>query len=251
MAADHFSRQAAEYAKFRPDYPEALFDWLAGHVPAHELAWDVGCGNGQASVPLASRFARVVATDRSLAQIDQASRHRNIEYHTAPCENSGLMEATCDIVTVGQAIHWFNFDNFYTEVRRVLKPGALLAAWTYTLLRGEPAINAVIERFYVDVLGPWWPPERRWVEAGYVGMPFPFEKLTTPEFEIRRQWTLNDLTNYIGTWSAVERCRENTGSDPTLELFDRLRPHWGSSPDTLREIIWPIAMVAGCKESAQ
>lgn len=244
MAADHFSRQAADYAQFRPDYPDALFSWLADRAPGRDQAWDVGCGNGQASVPLAAHFRHVLATDLSVAQISQAQPHPRIRYQVATCENSGLPDASCDLVAVAQAIHWFDFDKFYAEVRRVLKPGGLLAAWTYTLLRGEPAITAVIEKYYAEVLGPWWPPQRRWVEAGYAGMPFPCAVLPAPSFEIRRRWTLTDLVNYIGTWSAVQRCREATGKDPTLELMERLRPHWGD-PAATREIIWPIALLAG------
>lgn len=245
MAADHFSRQAPDYAKYRPGYPEALFSWLADRAPAHELAWDVGCGSGQAAVPLARHFRRVVATDLSIAQIGQAKRHSQVEYRAAPCDRSGLPDASCDLITVAQAIHWFDFDKFYAEVRRVLKPGGLLAAWTYTLLQGEPAVNAAIEAFYAEVLTPWWPPQRRWVELGYVGMPFPFTAVApTPTFEIRLRWTLADLVNYIGTWSAVQRCLAETGQDPTHELFSRLRLHWGE-PAAEREIIWPIALLAG------
>jgi SAM-dependent methyltransferase len=249
VGTDHFSRQAPDYAKYRPGYPEALFSWLADCAPGRELAWDVGCGNGQAAVPLATHFAHVVATDLSIAQIDQAKHHPRIEYRAAPCETSGLPDACCDLVTVAQAIHWFDFDKFYAEVRRVLKPGGLLAAWTYTLLRGEPAINAAIEAFYTEVLTPWWPPQRRWVELNYVGMPFPFAAAQSPmkpapTFEIRLRWTLADLANYIGTWSAVQRCSAETGIDPTRELFARLRPHWGD-PATTHEIVWPIALLAG------
>ncbi|MCX8085526.1 MAG: class I SAM-dependent methyltransferase [Rhodocyclaceae bacterium] len=244
MAADHFSRQASAYAKYRPSYPEALFSWLASLVPSHELAWDVGCGNGQASVPLAAHFKQVLATDLSVAQISAARPHPRIHYRAAPCHESGLPDASCDLVTVAQAIHWFDFDAFYAEVRRVLKPGGLIAAWTYQLLRGEPAIDATIARFYAETLSPWWPPERRWVEAGYAGMPFPFAVLPAPSFEIRVHWTLADLVNYIGTWSAVQRCLKETGRDPTLELLERLRPVWGE-PARRREIVWPIALVAG------
>ncbi len=242
---DHFSRQAPDYAKYRPGYPEALFSWLADRAPGRELAWDVGCGNGQAAVPLARHFRRVVATDLSIAQIDQAQRHPRVEYRAAPCEASGLPDACCDLVTVAQAIHWFDFDKFHAEARRVLRPGGLLAAWTYTLLRGEPQINAAIETFYAEVLTPWWPPQRRWVELGYVGMPFPFATVApAPTFEIRLRWTLADLVNYIGTWSAVQRCLAETGQDPTHALFARLRPLWGE-PATEREIVWPIALRAG------
>ena len=161
MSGDHFSRQSALYARFRPSYPDALFSWLADRTAQHDLAWDVGCGNGQASWLLTEHFRQVVATDLSVAQIDQARQHPQIEYRAAPCEKSGLPEACCDLITVAQAIHWFDFTRFYAEVRRVLKPGGLLAAWTYTLLRGDPAINTLIEKYYAEVLGPWWPPQRR------------------------------------------------------------------------------------------
>lgn len=247
MAADHFSRQAPDYAKYRPSYPEALFSWLAERAPDHALAWDVGCGSGQAAVPLAAYFQRVVATDLSAAQIAQAHPHPRVEYRVAPCEASGLPDASCDLVAVAQAIHWFDFDRFYAEVRRVLKPGGLLAAWTYLLLRGEPALDAVIEKFYTEVLTPWWPPQRRWVELGYVSMPFPFTAVSPqPTFEIRLSWTLAELVGYVGTWSAVQRCLAETGNDPTRELLERLRPHWGA-PETRREIVWPIALLAGHK----
>ena len=244
MGTDHFSRQAPDYAKYRPGYPDALFSWLAGRTPGHELAWDAGCGNGQAAVPLAAHFRRIVATDLSAAQIARARPHPHVEYRVAPCEASGLPDVSCDLVTVAQAIHWFDFDAFYAEAKRVLKPGGLIAAWTYQLLRGEPAISAVIEQFYADVLAPWWPPERRWVELGYAGMPFPFAVLPAPTFEIRLTWTLDDLVGYVGTWSAVQRCLAETGSDPTRELAERLKPRWGD-PATHREIVWPIALLAG------
>jgi SAM-dependent methyltransferase len=246
MAADHFSRQAPDYTKFRPGYPDALFDWLADQTPAHDLAWDVGCGSGQAAVPLAARFGRVIATDLSAAQIAQATPHPRVEYRVAPCNSSGLPDSSCDLVTVAQAIHWFDFDAFYAEAQRILKPGGLIAAWTYQLLRGEPAINTAIDDFYTDVLTPWWPPERRWVELGYAGMPFPFAVLPAPTFEIRLSWTLDDLVNYVGTWSAVQRCLAETESDPTCKLMKRLQPHWGD-PAIRHDILWPIALLAGRK----
>ncbi len=246
MAADHFSRQAPDYARYRPNYPEALFSWLADRSPGHALAWDVGCGNGQAAVPLAGHFDQVVASDLSAAQIAQARAHPRVAYRVAPCDTSGLADAGCDLVTVAQAIHWFDFDKFYTEARRVLKPGGLLAAWTYTLLRGDARIDAAIEGFYADRLTPWWPPQRRWVEQGYAGMPFPFAVLSAPTFEIRRQWMLADLVNYVATWSAVQRCIAATGKDPTDDLHARLRPLWGA-PDERREIVWPIALLAGTR----
>lgn len=245
MAADHFSRQAVAYARYRPSYPAALFSWLADQTPGHELAWDAGCGNGQAAVPLAGHFRRVIATDFSAAQIAQAPAHPQVSYRVAPCEASGLPDDSCDLVTVAQALHWFDFEQFYGEVRRVLRPDGVCAAWTYLLLRGEPGIDAEIARFYAEVLAPWWPPERRWVDAAYAGMPFPFTPvLPAPTFSIRLSWTLADLANYVGTWSAVQGCLAETGQDPARELVERLKPHWGD-PATRREIVWPIALLAG------
>jgi len=242
MAQDHFSGHSADYAKFRPGYPEALFDWIAAQTASHDLAWDCGCGNGQASQPLAQRFARVVGTDVSAQQIAQAAPHPRIEYRVAPAEQGGLADTSVNVVTIAQALHWFDFERFYAEVQRVLKPGGIIVAWTYQLLRADSAVDALLTDFYSRVLGPWWPPERKWVDAGYRGMPFPFAAIETPGFEIRLQWTLADLLAYLGTWSATQRYRKAEGADPVPALGERLAPVW---PDGTREIVWPIAMLAG------
>ncbi len=242
MAGDHFSGHAADYAKFRPGYPDALFDWIAANTVSHELAWDCGCGNGQASVPLAARYSRVAATDFSAEQIAHALTHPRIDYCAVPAEASGLPDHCADVVTIAQALHWFDFDRFYAEVRRVVKPGGLIAAWTYQLLRAEPAINSVLAGFYEHTLGPHWPPERKWVDLAYGGMPFPFSEVDAPQFEIRLQWSLSDLLSYLGTWSATRRCTEAEGADPLPAVGETLAPLWGS---TTREIVWPIAMKAG------
>jgi SAM-dependent methyltransferase len=242
MAGDHFSGHAVDYAKFRPNYPEPLFDWIAAQAADCGLAWDCGCGNGQASEPLARRFARVVATDVSAQQIAQAKPHPRIEYRTAPAEQSGLADASTDLVTVAQALHWFDFDRFYAEVRRVLKPGGAIVAWTYQLLRSQPAVDAVLLDYYQRVLGPHWPPERSWVDQGYRGMPFPFEHIEAPAFEIRLQWTLADLSAYIGTWSATQRLIKAQGDRALTELGERLAGVWEHGT---QEIVWPIAILAG------
>jgi ubiquinone/menaquinone biosynthesis C-methylase UbiE len=242
MAQDHFSGHSADYAKFRPGYPEALFDWIAAQTASRDLAWDCGCGNGQASQPLAQRFARVVGTDVSAQQIAQAAPHPRIEYRVAPAEQSDLADTSVDVVTIAQALHWFDFERFYAEVQRVLKPDGIIVAWTYQLLRADSAVDALLTDFYSRVLGPWWPPERKWVDAGYRGMPFPFTAIETPGFEIKLQWTLADLLAYLGTWSATQRYRQAEGADPLPALGELLAPVW---PDGTREIVWPIAMLAG------
>ncbi|MRR51143.1 MAG: class I SAM-dependent methyltransferase [Rhodocyclaceae bacterium] len=243
-ATDHFSGHAPDYARFRPNYPDALFDWLAAHTAGHDLAWDVGCGNGQASLPLAAHYARVVATDLSTEQIAQAPAHPRVTFRAAPSHDSGVADASCDLITIAQALHWFDFDAFYTEVRRVLKPGGLIAAWTYQLLRSEPAIDDVLEDFYRRELGPYWPPERRWVDLGYQGMAFPFAEIAAPAMEIRLQWSLADLVAYLGTWSATQRYRIVEQQDPIPSLAQRLLPVWGAA-ESSRLIIWPIALRVG------
>ena len=209
-----------------------------------DLAWDCGTGNGQAARALAEHFRRIHATDLSAEQIAQATPDPRIDYRAAPAEASGLPERSCSLVTVAQALHWFCGDPFYTEVRRVLKPGGILAAWTYTLLRGEPALNSIVEDFYRHTVGPWWPPERRWVDLAYRDMPFPFADLATPDFEIRLEWTLDDLLAYLRTWSATQRYIKEKGSDPCIELGERLLSVW-PKPDDRKSIIWPIALRCG------
>lgn len=242
LSRDHFSGHAVDYAKFRPGYPDALFDWIATQTTNHDLAWDCGCGNGQASAPLADRYRRVVGTDFSPQQIAQTRPHPRIEYRVAPAEQSELADASADLVTIAQALHWFDFDRFYAEVRRVLRPGGIIVAWTYQLLRSDSTVDALLMDFYGRVLGAYWPPERKWVDAGYHGMPFPFAAIDTPAFEIRLQWTQADLLAYLGTWSATQRFRKAEGTDPIPALADRLTTVWGEGT---REIVWPIAMLAG------
>ena len=245
MADDHFSSVAKQYAQSRPTYPDELFEWLAACCAAHELAWDVGAGNGQASLPLAGRFDKVLATDLSADQIARAAAHPRIEYRVAPAQGSGLGAASADLVTVAQALHWFELDAFYAEVRRVLKPGGLIAAWSYGVLTVEgEAVGTRIDHFYWHVVGPWWPAERRHVENGYAELAFPFEPVPGPPFAIRRDWTLDELLGYARSWSAVSRMQQATGTDPVAELDRQLAPDWGPR-DTRRLVTWPIAMRVG------
>jgi len=244
MATDHFSGHAADYARARPSYPPELFIWLARQCAGRDLAWDCGTGNGQAARALAEHFRHVHATDLSAEQVAQAQAHPHIDYRAAPAEASGLAECSCDLVTVAQALHWFCNESFYAEVRRVLKPGGVLAAWTYTLLRGDPELNAVIEDFYRNTIGPWWPPERRWVDLAYREMPFPFADIAAPGFEIRLEWTLADLLAYLRTWSATQRYIREKGCDPCIGLGKRLRKIWPDA-ETRKSIIWPIALRCG------
>lgn len=243
--ADHFSRLARGYAECRPAYPDALFEYLGRIAPRHELAWDCAAGSGQASVPLARRFRRVVATDASGAMLAQAPRHGRIEYRIAPAESSGIRDATVDLVTVAQALHWLELGPFYAEVERVLVPDGVVAVWTYGRQRlGDADMDRLMDHFYLDVVGPYWPPERRHVESGYQALPFPFAELDAPSLEMEAGWTLAQLLGYVRTWSATQRCLETEGGDPVERLAADLARHWGD-PDAIHRVRWPLSLRVG------
>ncbi|MDG4553196.1 MAG: class I SAM-dependent methyltransferase [Candidatus Competibacter sp.] len=242
---DHFAPVTTHYARFRPTYPEALFAWLATIAPARELAWDCAAGSGQATLDLARHFARVIATDASRAQIDAAPPHPNIEYRVAPAEASSLSEATADVITVAQALHWFDLDRFYGEARRVLKPDGILAAWTYGVQTVDGAcVDACVQTFYRETMGRYWPPERRHVESGYRTLPFPFHEIPAPEFRMTANWILPELLGYLRSWSATGRYRAEHGTDPVDGLATELAPLWGD-PSTRRQVIWPLSLRVG------
>src|SRR5436190_651141 len=176
---DHFSGHAADYAKFRPRYPDQLFDYLAGIAPDRAAAWDCGTGNGQAAVALAERFNHVLATDASAEQIANAAPHRRVTYRVATAEASGIESSSIDLITVAQALHWFDLEKFYSEVGRVLKSHGVITALAYDVLRIEPAIDAVVNHYYTDVIGAYWPPERALVEK-FAELPFPFPEIAAP-----------------------------------------------------------------------
>lgn len=245
MPSDHFSSVASQYARSRPTYPDELFDWLAAHCGRRGLAWDVGAGNGQASIALAERFDKVLATDLSEGQIAEAPRHERIEYRAAPAERSGLDGHSVDLVTVAQALHWFELDPFYAEVRRVLRPDGLVAAWTYGVLSVEgEAVDRIVDDYYHRIVGPHWPAERRHVENGYAELDWPFQPVAGPVFAIRRQWNLDELLGYARSWSATSRMQRATGMDPVAAFDERLAAEWGPR-DGLRTVTWPITMRAG------
>ncbi len=241
---DYFSAHASAYARYRPGYPEALFAYLASLGPARDLAWDCATGNGQAAHGLAPHFARIVATDASADQIANAAPHERIVYHVAPAAESPLDPHSADLVTVAQAVHWFDHDRFYAEVRRVLKPGGALAVWTYGLLQITPPVDAVIMKLYEDLVGPYWPPERRLVEAGYRTIPFPFEEIQPPAFDIDLAWSLDDLLGYLGTWSATRRFMNAHGANPVDQIAEELTGAWGDTAEK-KSTYWQLYLRVG------
>jgi len=239
---DHFSRLAATYANFRPRYPSALFDYLGQCCRQRELAWDCACGSGQATLDLAQRFTAVLATDASEAQLAAAPPHPKVRYRVAPAEASGLAAASVDIVTVAQALHWFELAPFYAEVDRVLRPQGVLAAWTYGVLHvaGED-IDSRVQEFYWQTLKPYWPAKRAPVESGYRTLPFAFTELKPPAFEMHEDWSLLQLIGYIRSWSATARYLERHALDPAAALQESLCALWGRA-DELRRISWPLSL---------
>ena len=243
--SDHFATVATHYAESRPTYPPELFDWLASQCHGRQLAWDCGAGSGQASGELARRFAHVIATDASASQIACAVPHTKVEYRVASAEDSGLPDVSVDLLTVAQALHWFDFERFFAEAKRVLKPGGVFAAWTYGVLHVDDAeIDARVQRFYQEVVGPYWPPERYHVEAGYRTITMPFTPLTAPTFSMRLSWSLEQLLGYLCSWSATAAYIKARGHDPVDDLVEELSSLWGD-PNHCRAVDWPLSMLVG------
>lgn len=239
---DYFSQAAAGYSEYRPTYPDTLFRYLADQVTHHNLAWDCATGNGQAAVALAKHFDNVIATDGSEKQLSQAPHIDNIEFRVATAEDSGLEGATVDLVTVAQALHWFNFEAFTAEAKRVLKPGGILAVWTYNLLECDPAVDTIINTFYDQTVGDYWPFERKHVETGYRDINLPMAaRHDMPTFAMEQQWTLARLVGYLYTWSAVAACERAQGRNPLEDILDPLAEVWGD-PEAEKRVIWPLSV---------
>lgn len=241
---DHFSGHAADYRASRPTYPAELFAWLADHAPARGVAVDLGCGNGQASRGLAEHFARVIALDPSAEQVRQAEPHERIGFAVAPAEATGLPAHTADLVLAAQAFHWFDHARFFPELQRIARPGALFAAVSYATCTITPEIDRVVRVLYHDLLDPYWPPERRHVEARYATLPFPLAEVAAPALDLVMRWTLADLRAYLGTWSALKAWEKHHGSDPRTRIDDDLRTAWGD-PARIRAVRWPLTIRAG------
>ncbi len=237
---DHFSTQASCYAKARPTYPPALFAELARLAPGRALAWDAGSGTGQAAVALGEHFERVVATEPSAAQLAEAVPHQRVHYHQAAEKAPMLADASVDLLTVAQAAHWFDRPAYYAEVRRVARPGAIVALWTYTHGAITPELDVAVYRFYDDVVGPYWPPEASHCINGYRDFDFPYAELPFPTVTMELEWDLDGLVDYLATWSAVVRYRKEKGCDPMPELRAGLLLLWGE-PTLRRRVVWPLA----------
>lgn len=247
---DHFSGHAALYRRYRPDWPPAVFAWLAELAPGRALAWDAGTGNGQAAVLVAEHFTRVVACDASAEQLAHAEPHPRVTYTVATAERSGLADASVDLALSTQALHWFDHERYYDEVRRVVRPGGVVAGLTYhhptVVAAGDDhdlagqAIDA-IQWDYVAFVRNDWAPERRFVDASYANLPFPFPEIAVPAgLFLTETLDLDGYCGYLATWSASQRAWRRLGRDPREGFRERIAEAWGPREAT-RVVRWPLA----------
>lgn len=241
---DHFSAHAAAYADARPGYPQDLFAWLVAQAHGHQLAWDAGCGNGQASVALAGHFDSVYASDPSEAQVESAEANASVRYVVEAAEECGLPDVCADLVTVAQAYHWMDAQRFCAQARRVLKPSGLIAVWSYA----QSEVSADVDRVFDDLhnvrLGADWPSGRDHVANRYRDLPFEFDPVPVPAFEMRSNWNLHQYLAYLRSWSASQRYLARTGRDAVQEISAAMRDAWGQ-PEAVRTVSWPLLVLAG------
>ena len=241
---DNFSKQASDYAKFRPRYPDSLFEYLANLCAKRECAWDCGTGNGQCALPLARYFDKVIATDPSEKQLANATQNPRIEYRLGRAEESGLASDSVDLITVAQALHWFDIERFWVEVKRIAHADGIIAVWCYGFLEVAPEVDALVMRFYSEIVGPYWDFERKLVEDGYRSITFPFSELDPPPFAIELSWSLDHLLGYLQSWSATQKYIATNGTPP-IELIEAdLKEGWGHA-QTSRAVKWPLSVRVG------
>ncbi|MCX2573873.1 class I SAM-dependent methyltransferase [Pedobacter sandarakinus] len=240
---DNFSTQAADYAIYRPTYPQELYDYLFRMVKIDEAAWDCATGNGQVARALAQHFKRVYATDISEKQLAQALKLPNILYKVESAERANVPDGSFDLITVAQAIHWFNFDAFYSEVQRTLKPEGVIAVIGYGLMQIDKKVDRVVFKLYEEILGKYWDSERRYIEEGYQTIPFPFEEFATPQFNIQTTWNFNQMIGYLNTWSSLQHYKKANDRNPLEYLFTELKAAWGD--DAIKDVRFPVLFRVG------
>ncbi|MDQ2718787.1 MAG: class I SAM-dependent methyltransferase [Bacteroidota bacterium] len=241
---DNFSTQAFLYSRFRPGYPQQLYDFLLQLLSEKKAAWDCGTGNGQVAEKLSQYFEKVYATDISTNQLANAVRKENIFYSLESAEQISFENNQFDLITVAQAIHWFDFEKFYHEAKRTLKPNGLIAVFGYKRVINKE-IDDIIDNFYKSVLGVYWDKERSYVDESYTTIPFPFKEIETTVFDNAYEWDIDQIIGYLSTWSAVQHFIKENNRNPIAEIIEPLKRSWGNVEK--RKVSFPIFMRVGKK----
>jgi ubiquinone/menaquinone biosynthesis C-methylase UbiE len=242
---DLFTKQSEAYAKFRPSYPREIFDFLVTQVRERNTAWDCATGNGQVAASLAEHFKEVYATDISEGQLSKAIQKPNIVYRIEAAEKSSFNDSMFDLITVAQAIHWFNFEKFYSEVKRTLKPEGIFAVIGYTLPKVDEEVDSILTHFYENTLHGYWDDERKYIDEMYLTIPFPFHELQAPIFIAQYFWEAEQLIGFLNSWSAVQHYINKNNSNPVDLVADDLRKCW--RPNSKKTIIFPMMLRVGRK----
>jgi ubiquinone/menaquinone biosynthesis C-methylase UbiE len=243
MFKDHFSTQSDIYVKYRPHYPKELFEYLAALTNEHDIAWDCGTGNGQAAIDLASFYSKVIATDPSEQQIKNAIPNEGVQYIVEKAENNSIVTKSVNLITIANALHWFDFEIFYKEVNRVLKKNGVIAAWAYGLPFISAKTDKIIKHYHDHTLSDYWLPENRLVEKEYVTIPFPFKEIKSPVFSYEKKMNLDDVIGYLNTWSATQRFIMENNFNPTEKLMNELLPFWKDKEEKI--VTWKLILKAG------
>lgn len=241
---EYFNVRSNDYKKYRPVYPKELFEFLADIAPANDLAWDCGCGTGQATAALSDYFDKVTGTDDSEGQIKNAIKKQNIIYKVISEETSGFKDNSVDLVTCAQSLHWLTLNKLYKEVKRVLKPGGIIAVWTYNLFRVNKEIDSLIDKFYFDIIYSYWPEQRKHVESKYKELDFPFNKRPAPQFSMEAEWNIDQLIGYLNTWTGVQNYIEFEAFNPLEFIEKELQTIWKKNKSK-KKILWPLTLKVG------
>jgi ubiquinone/menaquinone biosynthesis C-methylase UbiE len=244
MANDLFSKQADLYARYRPTYPEGLYDYILSFVKEKNTAWDCATGNGQAAVVLADHFKKVIATDISTAQIEKATPKENIQYLVCPAESTPFQENIFELVTVAQAYHWIKWKEFKKEVTRVCKPGAIIAIWAYYRnTTGDKKVDDTVYNFYENVTKPYWDYERKYVEEKYSTVEFDYDPIPVKDFETTLEWKQEDMIGYISSWSAIQKFIKVNGHSPISIIEEEIKKLWPEGE--VKNVVFPIYLKLG------
>ena len=239
---DNFSTQAKAYSQYRPYYPPEMISYIVNFVIDKAVALDVATGNGQVAAALTPYFKEVYGTDISAKQLQNATPAPNLIYKEGSAEDTGFKNEQFSLITVAQAIHWFEFDTFYAEVKRILKPDGIFAVMGYGLFSTNPETDIIINHFYKDIIGSYWDTERRYIDENYTTIPFPFKEINTKKFTNHFTWTFEQLTGYLETWSAVQHYIKQNGTNPIDLIRDDLQASWGNSD---KQVTFPLLLRIG------